>query len=89
MINTWSKNKFVKIRVGGRGSTSIWIMSLNILVFFLEVTPKLIYLLVNIDINAGITNEATAVKTPFPTCGLDKIALIFFMDNSGLAYFLI
>ena len=28
------KNKFVKIRVGGRGSTSLWTMSLNILFFF-------------------------------------------------------
>ena len=28
------KNKFVKNRVGGRGSTSIWIMSLDILFFF-------------------------------------------------------
>ena len=29
-----AKNKFVKNRVGGRGSTSILIMSLNILGFF-------------------------------------------------------
>ena len=29
------KKEFVKIRVGGRGSTSIWTMSLNILYFFL------------------------------------------------------
>ena len=28
------KNKFVKNRVGGKGATSIWIMSLNILRFF-------------------------------------------------------
>jgi len=35
------KYKFVKNRVGGRGSTSIWIMSLNILFVFFEVTPNL------------------------------------------------
>ena len=32
------KNKFVKNRVGGKGSTSIWKISLNILGFY--VTPQ-------------------------------------------------
>ena len=31
------KNNFVKNRLGGRGSALIWIMSLNILLFFLRV----------------------------------------------------
>ena len=34
------KEKLVKNRIGGRGSTSIWIMSLYILVFFSDVTSK-------------------------------------------------
>ena len=33
-------NKCVKNRVGGRGSTSIWIMSLNLLFVFFYVTPN-------------------------------------------------
>ena len=45
--------------------------------------------LVKIDINAGITNEAIAVKTPFPTCGFDKICLFFFIEYSGSANLLI
>ena len=36
------KNKFVKNRVGGRGSTSIWKMSLNIL-FFLMLPPRNVF----------------------------------------------
>ena len=41
------KNEFVKNRVGGRGSTSIWIMSLNILFFFVEVTPYCLILILS------------------------------------------
>ena len=39
MINTVSKINLSKIGWKGGRSTSIWIMSLNIL-FFLEITPK-------------------------------------------------
>ena len=38
MMNTLSKNNLSKIGWEGGGSTSIWIMSLNIL-FFLDGTP--------------------------------------------------
>ena len=40
MINTLSKINLSKIGWEGGGSTSIWIMSLNILLFFFDVTPK-------------------------------------------------
>ena len=40
MINTLSKIDLSKIRWEGGGSTSIWIMSLNILFFFSDGTPK-------------------------------------------------
>ena len=39
MINTLSEINLSKIEWEGGWSTSIWIMSLNIL-FFLEITPK-------------------------------------------------
>ena len=42
MINTLSKINLSKIGWEGGGSTSIWIMSVNILFFFLDGTPKLI-----------------------------------------------
>ena len=41
MINTLSKINLSKIGWEGGGSTSIWIMSLNILLVFLDVTPKI------------------------------------------------
>ena len=37
----------------------------------------LFYFLVSIDINAGITNEPTAMKIPYPTWGFDNILLLF------------
>ena len=40
MINTLLKINLSKIGWEGGGSTSILIMSLNILLFFLDVTPK-------------------------------------------------
>ena len=40
MINTLSKINLSKIGWKGGRSTSIWIMSLNILGFFFEITPK-------------------------------------------------
>ena len=40
MINTSSKINLSKIGWKGGRSTSIWIMSLNIPGFFLEITPK-------------------------------------------------
>ena len=40
MMNTLSKNNFPKIGWKGGGSTSIWIMSVNILFFYFEVTHK-------------------------------------------------
>ena len=40
MINTLSKINLSKIEWEGGGSTSIWILPLNILLFFLEITPK-------------------------------------------------
>ena len=40
MINTLSKINLSKIGWEGGGSTSIWIMSLNILFFFFDGTPK-------------------------------------------------
>ena len=40
MINTVSKLNLSKIGWEGGGSTSIWIMSLNILGGFLDGTPK-------------------------------------------------
>ena len=43
MINTVSKINVSKI--GGKGgSTSIWIMSLNILLLFFDATPKVYYI---------------------------------------------
>ena len=39
MMNTLSKNNLSKIGWEGGGSTSIWIMSVNILFFFLDGTP--------------------------------------------------
>ena len=39
MINTLSKINLSKIGWEGGGSTSIWIMSVNILRFFLGITP--------------------------------------------------
>ena len=39
MINSVSKIHLSRIGWEGGGSTSIWIMSLNILGFFLDVTP--------------------------------------------------
>ena len=45
MINTVPKKNLSKIGWDGGGSTSIWIMSLNILLFFLE------YPLLNFDID--------------------------------------
>ena len=39
MINTLPKLNLSKIRWEGGGSTSIWIMSLNILGFFSDGTP--------------------------------------------------
>ena len=39
MIKTLSKINLSKIGGEGGRSTSIWIMSLNILFFFLEITP--------------------------------------------------
>ena len=41
MINTLSKIDLSKIRWEGGGSTSIWIMSLNILLLFFDGTPYL------------------------------------------------
>ena len=41
MINTLSKINLSKIGWEEGGPTSIWIMYLNILGFFLEITPKL------------------------------------------------
>ena len=41
MINTLSKIDLSKIRWEGGGSTSIWIMSLNILFVYFDGTPKL------------------------------------------------
>ena len=40
MVNTVSKINLSKIGWEGGRPTSIWIMSLNILCFFLEITPK-------------------------------------------------
>ena len=40
MINTLSKKNLSKLGWEGGGSTSIWIMSLNILFVFLDGTPK-------------------------------------------------
>ena len=40
MINTVSKINLSKIGWEGGRSTSIWIMSLNLLCFFLEITPQ-------------------------------------------------
>ena len=40
MINTLSKINLSKIGWAGGGSTSIWIMSLNITVFLFEITPN-------------------------------------------------
>ena len=40
MINTVSKINLSKIGYEGGGLTSIWIMSLDILCFFLDGTPK-------------------------------------------------
>jgi len=40
MSNTLSKINLSKIGWEGGWSTSIWIMSLNILVSFLDITPK-------------------------------------------------
>ena len=40
MINTVSKINLSKIGQEGGGSTSIWIMSLNMLFVFLDIIPK-------------------------------------------------
>ena len=40
MINTLSKINLSKIGWEGGGSTSIWIMSVNILLFFFDGTPN-------------------------------------------------
>ena len=42
MMNTLSKNNLSKIGWEGGGSTSIWIMSVNILFFFWTVPLKLV-----------------------------------------------
>ena len=39
-MNILSKNNLSKIEWEGGGSTSIWIMSVNILFVFFDVTPK-------------------------------------------------
>ena len=67
------KNKFVKIRVGGRGSTSIWTMSLNILYFFLRLPLRQI-----ICIGNGIFTDIIQIEVdPLPpTLFLPNLFLI-------------
>ena len=62
MINTLSKINLSKIGWEGGRSTSIWIMSLNILFFFLGSTPKITKKRaynqeINITIAKGVTSK--------------------------------
>ena len=59
MINTLSKTNLSKIGWEGGRSTSIWIMSLNILFFFFESTPYIRSILEQSCTvwNSGLTEE--------------------------------
>ena len=59
MINTLSKINLSKIVWEGGGSTSIWIMSLNILFVFFDGTPK--------------KNSLSLVKLALLMCGIARI----------------
>ena len=73
MINTLSKINLSKIGWEGGGSTSIWIMSVNILGGFLDGTPRKGFKKFKLVHCADVREEGRVRNRCFSALGMNKI----------------